>query len=49
MFKDFLKIGAGFYVGYTLAKSVDKIFGISKKLENLNVSLCINKIKNTID
>ena len=26
-FKDYIKLGAGFYIGYELAKQVDKILG----------------------
>ena len=27
-FKDYIKLGAGFYIGYELAKQVDKVLGV---------------------
>ena len=26
-FKDYIKLGVGFYIGYEVAKNIDKIFG----------------------
>lgn len=43
MFKEYIKLGVGFYIGWSMIKIVDNALGLTKKAEKYNVNIFTKK------